>query len=123
MLDLKRRGMMDLHAYIWHLEEWLIRTLARFNIEGFRRVGRVGVWVLNAKGGEAKIAALGIRVRQWVAYHGVALNIDPNLEHFSGIVPCGIKGFGVTSMYEMGQFPSMEEVDMQLRDVFSEVFL
>ena len=93
MLDLKRRKA-DVRAYVRDLEEWLIRTLAQFNIRGERREGRVGIWVARGRGREDKIAAIGVRVRRWVTFHGVALNVAPVLEHFTGIVPCGISGHG-----------------------------
>jgi lipoyl(octanoyl) transferase len=121
MLDLQRRGP-DLRAYIWRLEEWLIRTLACFGVPGLRRSGRVGVWVVKPGGAEAKIAALGVRVRHWVTYHGVALNLDPDLAHFRGIVPCGISGFGVTSLADLGLTTSMAELDAALQATFEQVF-
>lgn len=126
MLDLKRRGP-DLRAYVHNLEEWLIRTLARFTIRGERRDGRVGIWVdMRAHGGlpgqESKIAAIGVRVRSWVSFHGVALNVDPDLSHFAGIVPCGISGHGVTSMHALGHLATMEEVDGALRTAWDQVF-
>jgi lipoyl(octanoyl) transferase len=121
MLDLQRRGP-DLRAYIWRLEEWLIRTLAHFDVEGERRSGRVGVWVVKPGGAEAKIAALGVRVRRWVTYHGVALNLDPDLAHFAGIVPCGIGGFGVTSLADLGLAVSMGELDAALIEAFAKTF-
>jgi lipoyl(octanoyl) transferase len=120
MLDLKRRRP-DVRAFVHDLQEWLIRALARFNIGGERREGRVGIWVADA-GGEAKIAAIGVRVRQWVTFHGVALNVEPDLSHYEGIVPCGVREHGVTSMAALGVTASMEEVDMALRAAFSEVF-
>jgi lipoyl(octanoyl) transferase len=120
MLDLKRRRP-DVRAFVRDLEEWLIRALARFNISGERREGRVGIWVADAAG-EAKIAAIGVRVRQWVTFHGVALNVEPDLSHYEGIVPCGVREHGVTSMAALGVAASMEEVDMALRAAFSEVF-
>jgi len=122
MLDLKRRNAMDIRAFVQNLEQWLIATLAEFGIEGFTREGRVGVWVNTKTGGEAKIAALGIRVRKWVTFHGVALNVNPDLSHYLGIVPCGIRGFGVTSMHDMGVFASMDEVDAVLKAKFVEIF-
>jgi len=121
MLDLQRRGQ-DLRAYIWRLEEWLIRTLACFGVQGERRGGRVGVWVVKPGGAEAKIAALGVRVRRWVTYHGVAINLDPDLAHFAGIVPCGISGFGVTSFADLGLTTTMPELDAALRATFEQVF-
>jgi lipoyl(octanoyl) transferase len=121
MLDLQRRGP-DLRAYIWRLEEWLIRTLARFGVEGERREGRIGIWVVKPGGTEAKIGALGVRVRRWVTYHGVAINLDPDLGHFGGIVPCGISGFGVTSLAELGLTTTMQELDAALMATFEQVF-
>lgn len=122
MLDLKRRNAMDIRAFVQNLEKWLISTLAEFGIEGFTREGRVGVWVNTKTGGEAKIAALGIRVRKWVTFHGVALNVNPDLSHYLGIVPCGIRGFGVTSMHDMGVFAIMDKVDAVLKAKFAEIF-
>jgi lipoyl(octanoyl) transferase len=121
MLDLQRRGP-DLRAYIWRLEEWLIRTLARFGVEGLRREGRIGIWVVKPGGAEAKIGALGVRVRRWVTYHGVAINLDPDLGHFGGIVPCGISGFGVTSLADLGLSTTMQELDAALMATFEQVF-
>jgi lipoyl(octanoyl) transferase len=121
MLDLQRRGP-DLRAYIWRLEEWLIRTLARFDVVGERRAGRIGIWVVKPGGEEAKIGALGVRVRRWVTYHGVALNLDPDLAHFGGIVPCGISDFGVTSLADLGLTTTMQELDAALMATFEQVF-
>jgi lipoyl(octanoyl) transferase len=122
MLDLKQRGS-DVRAYVCDLERWLIHTLAAFNVTGERRDGRVGVWVRRPAGqGEDKIAALGVRVRRGVTYHGVALNVEPDLGHYAGIVPCGITAHGVTSLHALGQLVSMAEVDAQLRASFEEVF-
>ena len=121
MLDLQRRKP-DLRRYIWQLEEWVIRTLAQFNVHGERRDGRIGIWVVEPGGREAKIAAIGVRVRRWVTYHGVAINLDPDLEHFSGIVPCGISGFGVTSLAALGLTTTMADLDAALRGTFEEVF-
>jgi lipoyl(octanoyl) transferase len=121
MFDLQRRKP-DLRRYIWQLEEWIIRTLAQFNVRGERRDGRIGIWVIEPGGGEAKVAAIGVRVRRWVTYHGVAINLDPDLEHFSGIVPCGISGFGVTSLAALGLTTTMAELDGALRATFEEVF-
>ena len=120
MLDLRRRGS-DIRTYVHGLEEWLIRTLGRFNVRGERRAGRVGVWVAD-QGREAKIAALGVRVRHWVSFHGVSLNVNPDLGNYAGIVPCGISQHGVTSLAGLGIEVSMAEVDMVLRDTFGEVF-
>ncbi|MBP2295281.1 lipoyl(octanoyl) transferase LipB [Azospirillum rugosum] len=126
MLDLKKRGA-DIRAFVHDLEEWLIRTLAAFNIRGERREGRVGIWVDKrpyggAPGQEDKIAAIGVRVRRWVSFHGVALNVEPDLSHFSGIVPCGISEHGVTSMVALGHLVTMEDVDAALIASFAEVF-
>jgi lipoyl(octanoyl) transferase len=121
MLDLKRRRP-DVRAYVHSLEEWIIRTLARFGIRGERRSGRIGIWVVKADGSEAKIAAIGVRVRRWITYHGIAINLAPDLEHFSGIVPCGLQGFGVTSFADLGHDASMAALDDALRLTFAEVF-
>lgn len=121
MLDLGRRGA-DIRQYIVRLEEWLIRTLSHFGVEGGRREGRVGIWVDRGGGREDKIAAIGVRVRRWVTFHGVALNVDPDLGHFDGIVPCGIRQHGVTSLWALGHTPTMDEVDMALKAEFEAVF-
>jgi lipoyl(octanoyl) transferase len=126
MLDLKRRGG-DVRRFVADLEEWLIRTLAAFNIRGERREKRIGVWVRRpdkGDGREDKIAAIGIRLKRWVSLHGVSLNVDPDLGHFAGIVPCGVDEprFGVTSFLDLGRVMSMPEVDRALRDAFVEVF-
>lgn len=121
MLDLRRRGQ-DVRCYVHQLEEWIIRTLARFAVRGERRDGRVGIWVVRPSGNEEKIAAIGVRVRQWITYHGFALNVDPELEHYRGIVPCGISEHGVTSLAELGIAASMGEIDTALRRAFAEVF-
>ena len=123
MLDLARRGG-DLRCYVQALEEWMIRTLARLGVRGERRAGRIGIWVAQADGREDKIAAIGVRVRHWVTYHGVALNRDPELEHFSAIVPCGISaaGLGVTSLAALGVRVSAARLDRLLEESFAEVF-
>jgi lipoyl(octanoyl) transferase len=126
MLDLTRRGA-DVRCYVHQLEEWGIRTLAAFGVAGERREGRVGIWIANHAGtGEAKIAAIGVRVRRWVTYHGIAINIDPDLDHYRGIVPCGIapaiSGHGVTSLAALGVVATMTDVDTQLRATFDQVF-
>jgi lipoyl(octanoyl) transferase len=121
MLDLQRRKP-DLRRYIRQLEEWVIRTLARFDVRGERRPDRIGIWVVKPGGQEAKIAAIGVRVRRWVTYHGVAINLDPDLEHFGGIVPCGISGLGVTSLAALGLSTTMSELDAALMASFEEVF-
>ncbi len=127
MLDLSRRhGRVpprDIRCYVNGLEEWLIRALDRFNVRGERREGRVGIWVADrATGTEAKIAALGVRVTRWVSWHGVALNVEPDLSHFGGIVPCGIAEHGVTSLHALGILATMDEVDAALRGAWREVF-
>jgi lipoyl(octanoyl) transferase len=124
MLDLKRRRT-DVRAFVAALEDWLIATLADFNVTGERREDRVGVWVRRRDLGpdrEDKIAALGIRVRRWVTFHGISLNVEPDLEHFSGIVPCGVSGHGVTSLVDLGLPVTMAEVDMALKRRFEERF-
>ncbi len=119
MLDLKARGA-DVRAHVVRLEDWLIATLARFNVRGERRPGRIGIWVDRGGGREDKIGAIGVRVRHWVAYHGVALNVDCDLSHFAGIVPCGVRGHGVTSLLDLGVICSMAEVDAALQEAFGE---
>jgi lipoyl(octanoyl) transferase len=129
MLDLNRRGP-DLRRYVTSLEAWIIATLARFNVTGERREDRIGVWVRRAekpplqdgRPAEDKIAAIGIRVRRWVTLHGISLNVDPDLEHYSGIVPCGVSGYGVTSLVDLGIPVSMPEVDATLQAEFSRLF-
>ena len=121
MLDLKRRNP-DVRRFVQDLEEWLIRALARFNVVGERRDGRVGIWVARDGGREDKIAAIGVRVRQWVTFHGVSLNVDPNLAHFDGIVPCGVHGHGTTSLVDLGIPATLEDVDIALRQAWDEVF-
>jgi lipoyl(octanoyl) transferase len=122
MLDLKKRGA-DVRLFVRNLEEWIIHALARFNVKGERREGRVGIWVAH-DGREDKIAAIGVRVRRWVTFHGIAINVDPDLSHFAGIVPCGISDqkFGVTSLAGLGDLVSMPEFDIALRAAFDEVF-
>jgi lipoyl(octanoyl) transferase len=127
MLDLERtHGSVrarDLHCYVDGLEEWLIRALDQFGIRGERRVGRVGVWVADrAAGTEAKIGAIGVRVTRWVSWHGVSLNVDPVLDHFTGIVPCGIRAHGVTSLHALGVLATLEETDLALRGAWTTVF-
>ncbi len=120
MLDLKPRGA-DVRAFVRDLEEWLIRALGRFNVTGGRRHGRVDIWV-EKDGHDRKIAAIGVRLRRWVSYHGVALNVEPELSHFEGIVPCGIHEHGVTSLADLGLPVVMADVDIALRESFDEVF-
>ena len=126
MLDLKRRGP-DVRRFVATLEEWIIRTLAAFNVRGERREDRIGVWVRRPEKGdgfEDKIAAIGIRVKHWVTLHGIALNVEPDLSHFSGIVPCGVseQRYGVTSLVDLGLPVTMAEVDMVLRREFEPLF-
>jgi lipoyl(octanoyl) transferase len=129
MLDLNSRGR-DIRAYVWKLEEWVIRALAEFNVTGERRAGRVGVWVIrpdkparpDGSPAEDKIAAIGVRVRRWVAFHGIAINVEPDLDHFSGIVPCGIEGYGVTSLVDLGLPVTMADLDLALARSFAQVF-
>ena len=120
MLNLGARGP-DLRRYVNTLEEWIIRTVGRFGIVGARREGLVGVWVKTPLGYD-KIAAIGIRVRRWVSFHGIALNVDPDLDHFTGIVPCGVRGAGVMSLRRLGVDAGMAEVDAVLREEFEALF-
>lgn len=117
MLDLKKRNMMDVRLYVQTLERWIIATLADLGIESFTRDGRIGVWV-NEHGAEKKVAALGIRVRKWVTYHGICINLNPDLTHYAGIVPCGISEYGVTSLSALGKNVTMEELDKILKEKF-----
>ena len=126
MLDLKRRKP-DVRAYVASLEEWIIRTLDAFNVRGFRREDRVGVWVARpdkGSGHEDKIAAIGVRLKRWVTLHGIAINVEPDLSHFTGIVPCGVADprFGVTSLVDLGLPVTMHDLDIALKRAFEEVF-
>ena len=126
MLDLKRR-QPDIRAYVASLEQWIIRTLAAFNVRGERREDRVGVWVTRPDKGEGyedKIAAIGVRLRRWVSFHGISINVDPDLTHFSAIVPCGVTDprYGVTSLADLGLTPTSADVDIALRQAFDDVF-
>ena len=121
LLDLRRRGT-DVRCFVDALEGWMIATLARFGVKGERRPGRVGIWIDEGDGRESKIAAIGVRVRQWVTYHGVALNVAPDLAHYRGIVACGIREHGVTSLSALGIKASMPEVDRALRETFESAF-
>ena len=120
MIDLNRRGR-DLRCFVWQLEQWVIETLAAFNVIGERRDGRVGVWVAR-DGREDKVGAVGVRVKRWVTYHGVSINVDPDLAHYAGIVPCGITEHGVTSLADLGIPATMADVDVALRQTFTKVF-
>ena len=129
MLDLNKRGR-DIRAFVESLENWVIATLAEFNVKGEIRQGRVGVWVerpekpRNIDGSlrEDKIAAIGIRLRKWVSFHGISINVEPDLEHFSGIVPCGIREHGVTSLVDLGLPVGMPDLDVALRTTFARLF-
>ena len=120
MLDLNRRKR-DVRCYVHALEDWLILCLKQFNVKGERREGRVGIWVVTDQG-EKKIAAIGVRVKKWVTMHGISLNVEPDLSHFSGIVPCGLGQFGVTSLVDLGIVASISDVDLALKESFKEVF-
>lgn len=125
MLDVKKRGA-DVRQFVRDLEAWVIETLTRFNVKAERREGRVGLWVADGTR-EDKIAAIGIRLRHWVSFHGISINVDPDLSHFNGIVPCGISEslttpFGVTSLAKLGQMATMPELDIALKAAFADVF-
>lgn len=129
MLDLARRGR-DIRGFVRQVEDWVIAALAEFNVKGERRDGRVGVWVVrhdkplgpDGKPAEEKIAAIGLRVRKWVSFHGISINVDPDLEHFSGIVPCGIREHGVTSLVDLGLPVTMSDLDVALKTTFDDIF-
>lgn len=126
MLDLRNRGR-DIRSFVQTVERWVITALKTFNVDGAVREGRVGVWVDRTEGGfkrEDKIAAVGLRVRKWVSFHGISLNVEPDLSHFSGIVPCGIAkpGLGITSLVDLGLPVTMDEADSALRAAFETVF-
>ena len=129
MLDLKRRTC-DVRGFVAALEKWIIDTLSEMNVSGERRDDRVGVWVTRPEKApiapgvprEDKIAAIGVRLRRWVSFHGISINVEPELEHFSGIVPCGVTGHGVTSLVDLGLPVTMEDVDINLRQAFETTF-
>ncbi len=121
MLDLKRRGG-DVRGFVHGLEAWIIDTLAHFGLRGEVRRDRVGVWIAREGGREDKIAAIGVRVRRWVTFHGISLNVNPDLDHFGGILPCGIAEHGVTSLEDLGVSTSLSEVDAILKDRFGKIF-
>ncbi|QMU59726.1 MAG: lipoyl(octanoyl) transferase LipB [Boseongicola sp.] len=129
MLDVAARGQ-DVRKFVAQLEDWIIATLSEFNVTGERRKGRVGVWVTRPERPampdgtppEDKIAALGIRLRKWVSFHGISINVEPDLDHFTGIVPCGISDHGVTSLVDLGLPVTLQDVDVALEKTFSEVF-
>ncbi len=129
MLDLNKRGR-DVRAYVAKLEAWVIATLAQFNVQAGRREGRVGVWVdrperpalPDGRIAEDKIAAIGVRIRRWVTFHGISINIEPDLSHYNGIVPCGIADYGVTSLVDLGLPTTMDDLDLALKRSFAEIF-
>lgn len=121
MLDLNKYNR-DLKAYICNLERWIISTLKDFGIEGLQRKDRVGIWVIDKLGQEKKIAAIGVRVKKWVTMHGIAINVNPDLSHFSGIVPCGLKQFGVTSFHDLGIKIRTQDLDETLKKNFELFF-
>ncbi len=121
MLDLAHRGK-DVRCFVHDLEDWAIKALARFGVTAERREGRVGLWVPRGRAREDKIAAIGVRVRHWVTFHGIAINVDPVLEHFSGIVPCGIAEHGVTSLVDLGLPVTMADLDVALKEAFPASF-
>ncbi|MGB8622873.1 MAG: lipoyl(octanoyl) transferase LipB [Paracoccaceae bacterium] len=129
MLDVGARGH-DLRRFVAQMEDWVIATLAEFNVTGERRAGRVGVWVVrhdkpltpDGTPREDKIAAIGLRLRKWISFHGLSINVEPDLSHFDGIVPCGIREHGVTSLVDLGLPVTMEDVDVALKKTFAEVF-
>jgi lipoyl(octanoyl) transferase len=129
MLDLNKRGK-DVRLFVQRLEEWVIATLAEFNLRGEIRDGRVGVWVerddkpltVTGQKAEDKIAAIGIRLRKWISFHGISINVEPDLSHFDGIVPCGITDYGVTSLVDMGLPVTMHDLDSALQKTFAERF-
>ncbi|MBI2234271.1 MAG: lipoyl(octanoyl) transferase LipB [Micavibrio aeruginosavorus] len=122
MLNLKARQQVpDIKKYVWQLEEWVILSLAQLGVTGERRPGRVGIWVVTPEG-EKKIAAIGVRIRHWVTFHGIAVNVNPDLSHFGGIVPCGISEYGVTSLSDLGIEAGMEALDRALLENWAQVF-
>ncbi len=129
LLDLNRRGK-DVRDFVWRLEEWIIRTVAEFGVTGERRSGRVGVWVvrrempplISGEPREDKLAAIGVRLSRWVSSHGLSINVEPDLAHYDGIVPCGISDHGITSLVDLGLPVTMADVDNALRRTFHTVF-
>lgn len=120
MADLRARGR-DVRAYVQNLEQWVIGALAEFGVQAAQREGRIGLWVEH-NGREEKIAAIGVRIRKWVAYHGVAINVNPDLSHFAGIIPCGISSYGVTSLNALGIDLKMNQLDDALKSSWNRVF-
>ena len=121
MLDLRKRGR-DVSAFVRGLEQWIIDALAAFDVTAERRDGRVGVWVTRDDGREEKIAAIGVRLKKWVSFHGISINLDPDLSHFGGIVPCGISEHGVTSLASLGKAVTMTQLDTALQSCFENIF-
>lgn len=121
MLDLRKREA-DIRNYVETLENWVIASLKEFEINSERKPGRIGIWTIDKAGRESKIAAIGIRVRKWITYHGISINVNPNLEHYNGIIPCGIREFGVTSLKELGCDISLTKLDEVLKRQFYEFF-
>ena len=123
MLDLRVRGP-DVRSFVQNLEDWVIKALAQFNVKGERRDNRVGIWVDRGRGREDKIAAIGVRIRHWITFHGISINVEPDLSHFDGIVPCGIgdEYLGVTSLVDLGLPVTMTDLDVALRETFESVF-
>ena len=121
MLDLRKRGR-DVSAFVRGLEQWIIDTLAAFDVTAERRCGRVGVWVVREDGREEKIAAIGVRLKKWVSFHGISINVNPDLSHFTGIVPCGIQEHGVASLASLGKDVSLENLDAVLKTNFETLF-
>ncbi len=121
VLDLNKRGK-DVRAYVRNLEEWIIQTLRQFDVECGRREGRVGLWVPNSESTDDKIAAIGVRIKKWVTLHGIAINVNPDLSYYDGIVPCGISTHGVTSLHSLGLQTSLQDLDKALKATFDQVF-
>lgn len=121
MLDLNKRGK-DVRKFVANLERWIIDTLGEFNIKGETREGRIGVWVEREGGREDKIAAIGVRVRKWVTFHGICINVEPDLSHYTGIVPCGISEHGVTSLVDLGLPVNMDDLDATLQKTWRDIF-
>jgi len=122
MLDLKKRGAQDVRKYVWHLEEWIILVLRELGVSAERRAGRVGLWVVGTNGREDKIAAIGVRLRHWITFHGISINVNPDLSHYAGIVPCGINEHGITSLAALGLSATMRDLDQALQNAWPKVF-
>ncbi len=121
MLNLTTRGQ-DIRKYVANLEDWIIASLAQIGLLCGKKTGRIGIWTKSKEGKDAKIAAIGIRVRKWITYHGIAINVNPNIDHYKGIIPCGISEFGVTSLQELGYNLSLEDLDIILKGNFNDFF-